>query len=77
MYKCEEIFSEIVNTKETRRISLSDAVLAYAEEADCDVVDVIKNLDVTAVGQIRESLKCSDLLKPSLRSKPTPQVLFE
>lgn len=76
MYKCEEIFSGIVKIQETRKITLAEAVVEYAEQADCDVEEVVKALDATAITRIRNSLKCSESLKPSMRSRPAPQLLF-
>lgn len=77
MYKCEEVFSEIVAIRVTTRCTLSEAVVAYAEAADCDVEEVIKALDSTAVAQIRESLLNSIALKPSMRRIAPPQISFE
>jgi hypothetical protein len=76
MYKCEEIFSGIVKIQEARKITLAEAVVEYAEQADCDVEDVVKALDNTAIARIKNSLKCSDSLKPSMRGKPSPQLVF-
>ena len=77
MQRSEEIFTEIMTIKEAQKCTLSEAVIAYADAADSDVEDVIKALDANAVLQIKESLKTSIALKPSMRARPKPTVLFE
>lgn len=77
MQRSEEIFTEIMVIRDSQKCTLGEAVIAYAEAADSDVEDVIKALDAGAVLQIKESLKTSVALKPSMRAKPAPVVLFE
>lgn len=76
MYKTEEVFSGIISIKDETGCTLGEAVLAYAEQADCEPEEVIKALDPTAVSQIRESLRNSEALKPSMRGRPQPQLVF-
>ena len=77
MQRSEEIFTEIMALRAALSCTLGEAVVAYAEAADSDVEDVVKALDAGAVLQIRESLKSSIALKPSMRLRPAPVVLFE
>lgn len=77
MQRSEEIFTEIMAVRDARRCTLAEAVVAYAEAADSDVEDVVKALDSCAILQIRESLKSSITLKPSMRTRAAPVVLFE
>lgn len=77
MRRGEEIFTEIMAIRDSQSLTLAEAVVAYAEAADSDVEDVVYALDAGAILQIRESLKASITLKPSLRARSIPVVLFE
>ena len=73
----EEIFTEIIMIRDEKRVSLSEAVVEYAESADCDVEDILKALDPPAIKLIRESLQESILLRPSMRvKKSTAEIDF-
>ncbi len=65
----EEIFTEITGIRDSSGCTLGEAVVEYAEKADCDVDEVLKMLDSTAIAQIRESLIGSIMLKPSMRAR--------
>lgn len=77
MRRGEEIFTEIMAIRDSQSITLGEAVVAYAEAADSDVDDVVEALDAQAILQIKNSLRGSIALKPSLRSRGLPTVLFE
>lgn len=77
MRRGEEIFTEIMAIRDSQSITLAEAVVAYSEAADSDVEDVVGALDAGAILQIKESLKSSITLKPSLRARVAPTVLFE
>ena len=77
MHKSEEVFTEIVTIQVARGITLGDAVVAYAEAADVDVEEVVKVLDPSALLQVKESLRDSITLKPSLRYRHrAPRLIF-
>jgi hypothetical protein len=77
MQKSEEIFTEIVAMQSSKGITLGEAVVEYAEAADVEVEEVVKALDPAAVLQIKESLRDSLALKPSLRLlHAKPRLIF-
>ena len=77
MQKSEEIFTEIVAIQSSKGITLGEAVVEYAEAADVEVDEVVKALDRSAILQIKESLRDSPALKPSLRRlHAKPRLIF-
>ena len=78
MQKSEEVFTEIVALQTEKGLLLYEAVVEYAEAADVDVEEVVKALDAGAVLQIKESLRGSLALRPSLRQQvdAKPQLIF-
>lgn len=71
----EEVFSAITQISVQSSISLGEAVVVYADQADNDVTEVIALLDKTAIAIIRQTLASSISLKPSMRRRP--RVLFD
>lgn len=71
----EEVFSAITKISVERHITLAEAVIVYADQADNDVAEVVALLDKTAIAILKHALSSSLGLKPSMRMRP--RTLFD